>query len=103
MSPKAVMDRRGKFRPTGIRFYNRPARSESLYRTSYPSLLPSNKHNIKTKARMENGEMMQAEAARSTPRKTGPSAIFSTSNPKLIKTQEKENIYGTREKGGGGK
>jgi len=51
---------------------------------------------------MENDEMMQRKAARSTPRKTGPSAIFSTINPRLIKTQEKEKKYmGQGKKGGG--
>jgi hypothetical protein len=60
---------------------------------SYPSPVPSNKRNIETKARMENGDMMQTEAVRSTPRKTGPSAISSTTNSRLIKTQEKKNIY----------
>ena len=35
MSPKAVLNRCGKSRPTGIRSPDRPARSELLYRLSY--------------------------------------------------------------------
>jgi hypothetical protein len=35
MGPRAGMDGCGKSRPTGIRFPDRPARSESLYRLSY--------------------------------------------------------------------
>ena len=50
---------------------------------------------------MENGEMMQTEVARSTPKKTGPCAIFSTTNPRLIKTREKKYIYIGQGKGGG--
>ena len=37
MGPRASLDRRGKSRPTGIRFPDRPARSQSLYRLSYPT------------------------------------------------------------------
>jgi hypothetical protein len=33
--PRAVMHCWGKYRPTGIRSSDRPARSESLYRLSY--------------------------------------------------------------------
>ena len=36
MGPGAGLDRRGKSRPTGIRSPDLPARSESLYRLSYP-------------------------------------------------------------------
>jgi hypothetical protein len=35
MGPRVGLDWCGKSRPTGIRFPNRPARSESLYRLSY--------------------------------------------------------------------
>jgi len=70
---------------------------------SYPSPLPSNKRNIKTKARMENGDMMQRGAVRLTPRKTGPNAIFSTTNSRLIKNQEKKKKYMGQGKRGGGK
>ena len=45
---------------------------------------------------MENGLMMQTERDRSTPRKSGPSVIFSTTNPRLIKTQKKKNCAGER-------
>ena len=38
MSPRAGLDECGKSRPTGIRSPDRPARSESLYRLSYPGL-----------------------------------------------------------------
>ena len=90
MSPMTGVDRRGKSRPTGIRSLDLPVRSESLYRMSYSGSLPSDKRNIKTKARMENGITMQTETDRSTTGKAGLSAIFSTTNPRLIKTQEKE-------------
>jgi hypothetical protein len=36
VGPGAGLDRCGKSRPTGIRSPDRPARSESLYRLSYP-------------------------------------------------------------------
>jgi hypothetical protein len=36
VGPGAGLDRCGKFRPTGIRSPDLPARSESLYRLSYP-------------------------------------------------------------------
>jgi hypothetical protein len=36
VGPGAGLDRCGKSRPTGIRFPDLPARSESLYRLSYP-------------------------------------------------------------------
>jgi len=91
------VNRRGKSRPTEIPSPDRKARSESLYFMSYASLLPTDKRNIKTKARMENGEMMQRETDRNTPRKTGTSAIFFTTSPTVIKTQEKKNA------GGGGR
>ena len=35
--PRAGLDRCGKSRPTGIRSPDRPARSQSLYRLSYPA------------------------------------------------------------------
>jgi len=40
MGPRGGLDRRGKSRPPpiGIRSPDRPARSESLYRMSYPGL-----------------------------------------------------------------
>ena len=37
MGPRAGLDRCGKSRPTGIRSPDRPARSQSLYRLSYPA------------------------------------------------------------------
>jgi hypothetical protein len=37
VGPKAGLDRCGKSRPTGIRSPDRPARSQSLYRLSYPA------------------------------------------------------------------
>jgi hypothetical protein len=36
VGPRAGLDGRGKFRPTGIQSLDRPAPSESLYRLSYP-------------------------------------------------------------------
>ena len=36
MGPRAGLDRCGKYRPTGIRSPDRPARSASLYRLRYP-------------------------------------------------------------------
>ena len=38
VDPRADLDGCGKFVPTGIRYLDRPARSESLYRLSYPGL-----------------------------------------------------------------
>jgi hypothetical protein len=37
VGPRAGLDRCGKSRPTGIRSPDRPARSQSLYRLSYPA------------------------------------------------------------------
>ena len=37
MGPRAGLDRCGKSRPTGIRFPDRPARNQSLYRLRYPA------------------------------------------------------------------
>ena len=37
MGPRAGLDRCGKFASTGIRSPDRPARSQSLYRLSYPA------------------------------------------------------------------
>ena len=38
MGPRAGLDRRGKISPpTGVRSPDRPARSQSLYRLSYPA------------------------------------------------------------------
>ena len=37
MGPRAGLDRGGKSRLTGIRSPDRPARSQSLYRLSYPA------------------------------------------------------------------
>ena len=39
MGPRAGLDGRGKSRHTGIRFPDRPARSQSLYRLRYPAHL----------------------------------------------------------------
>jgi hypothetical protein len=38
VDPRAGLDRCGKFRPTGIRSPDRPTRSHSLYRLSYPAV-----------------------------------------------------------------
>ena len=40
VGPRAGLDGRGKSRPNGIRSPDRPARSESLYRLSYPGRSP---------------------------------------------------------------
>jgi hypothetical protein len=37
VGPRDGLDRCGKSRPTGIRSPDRPARSQSLYRLSYPA------------------------------------------------------------------
>ena len=37
VGPRAGLDRCGKSRPAGIRSSDRPARSQSLYRLSYPA------------------------------------------------------------------
>jgi hypothetical protein len=37
VGPRAGLDRCGKSRPTGIRSPDRPDRSQSLYRLSYPA------------------------------------------------------------------
>ena len=41
MGPRAGLDRCGKSRPTGIRYPDRPARSQSLYRLRYPAHIRS--------------------------------------------------------------
>ena len=47
MGPRAGLDTCGKSRPpTGIRSPDRPARSQSLYRLSYPGPQVITKHNI---------------------------------------------------------
>jgi hypothetical protein len=43
VSPRAGLDKCGKSCPTGIRFQDRPARSQSLYWVSYPARLLRNK------------------------------------------------------------
>jgi len=48
VGPRAGLDGCGKTRPppTGIRFPDRPARSESLYRLSHPVHLEGKKYSI---------------------------------------------------------
>jgi hypothetical protein len=40
VGPRAGLDMSGKFRPTGTRFPDRPALSQSLYRLSYRARFP---------------------------------------------------------------
>jgi hypothetical protein len=59
MGPRAGLDGCGKYRPppppTGIRSPNRPARSESLYRVSYPGPPDKMEYTVKISSSATSG------------------------------------------------